>query len=142
MIICYQARLDGCVDKQGSRKGINHLFNITNAKVCIYSDSGNGALEKFGQTVVGLKQEGNIILPTIADPKFDPNMSILNDTEDLSKAFYGSCGEVVASNPQHQLTNIIASDLKIFHTMDILTQKCINYHTSFFDIDQNACFSE
>lgn len=89
----------GAVDNNRSRVMCHNVFN--KLRDVIYIDSGNG--EYTGQVVCGMKENGKVITPPVADVFPD----ILEDTEKFPSEL--SCAERSVSAPQSIAANIFAS---------------------------------
>ena len=89
----------GAVDNNRSRVMCHNVFNKLND--VIYIDSGNG--EYTGQVVCGIKEDGKVISPPVAEIYPD----ILVDTEKFPSEL--SCTERSVSAPQSIAANLFAS---------------------------------
>lgn len=89
----------GAVDNNRSRVMCHNVFNKLDD--VIYIDSGNG--EYTGQVVCGIKENGKVVSPPVAEIYPD----ILTDTEKLPSEL--SCAERSVSAPQSIAANIFAA---------------------------------
>lgn len=89
----------GAVDNNRSRVMCHNVFN--KLRDVIYIDSGNG--EYTGQVVCGMKENGEVIEPPVAEIFPD----ILTDTEKFPSEL--SCAERSVSAPQSIAANLFAS---------------------------------
>lgn len=128
-IICF-----GCFDNNAIRKRMDDLFRYTNScRNFLYLDSGNGAKIREGQTVMGYKQYGKVILKPVASCGID-NGVIRSNTEEMSE-LVGTCTRASASHPQNITTNILAARSLANHSEKVFMYREIHAHFSRFYLD-------
>lgn len=120
------------VDQHASRKVIHKGFcEINSPRNSIYIDSGNGTIDREGQTVVGYKQKHKVILEPVAT--FSQDTSILDNDEDIQKLF--SCTQLSTTHPQNITTNILSGRTAANYTDKILLDEEIPTHYTLFSLE-------
>ena len=134
----------GCVDNGSTRKILHEKLSGFNHVV--YIDSGNGSvtlpddqehIDRYqlakikdsgwsGQVVVGVRAHGQFALPFVGEEMPDMIEEDRLPTE-------VSCGEVVVSEPQHLLTNLMAATSILIYLHTLLVDGTILHHRTFFD---------
>lgn len=120
----------GTVDNNSTRQVIYDIFNkIPNV---IYIDSGNGTDNMKGQIVVGFRQRGELILPSVADVF----PSILQDNDKIENIV--GCDNYAANEaPQHIATNNMAATFLFSTLCNIIENTEIENHVIYFNA--NTC---
>lgn len=122
------------VDNLGTRKLTHNGFiGSNNFKNLIYLDSGNGTIERNGQTVIGYKQYDKIILEPVATSGIDRDKEILNSSEDVT--LLGSCTQFTTTHPQNITTNIMAAMSMSNYIFNLINHSSINAHASKFFLE-------
>lgn len=131
--------LVGCVDNHATRK-ILHQFFYQKQGNLIYLDSGVDSVLPddnmsgySGVVVCGVKLDGKIILPPVADVYPD----ILADV--TSKLPTESCGENAVNYPQRMMTNEMAAIVMAGYLNNILGNRCIVSHYTNFNAMTMKC---
>lgn len=102
----YFPLLLGCVDNNSTRKLFHRVFYNERIKNLVYIDSGNGTDDMAGQVVVGVKRNGEVILP----PAADCFPIILCDNDEIEN-HVGSCADTANEKPQNVATNVFAASI-------------------------------
>ncbi len=146
----------GCVDNAPTRKLLHEQVHALRDGV--YIDSGNGGvtipddpehisryqLAKIkatgwdGQVVVGVRRNGQDVMPFPGE--VFPSLLEADEGETLPSEQH--CGEVVVSQPQRLMTNLMAatSVLMVLHTL--LPDGTLLHHRTFFDAHKGFVRSE
>ena len=119
--------LIGTVDNNSTRQIFHSVFHDDNILNLIYIDSGNGTDNMIGQTVVGYKSDGKVILKPIGDIAPD----ILIDNDAIDKVL--SCSYHSEEAPQNIGTNITAATMLFNVLNNIISFNCINTHIVYFN---------
>lgn len=132
-----------CVDNNASRVIFNEVFNDKRIEELIYIDTGNGTLNREGQTVVGYKytkrkssNDGlymNKKTYKVLKPVCDVFKEILEDDDTIDNLT--GCAEVMNEHPQNISTNI-TSALVVFNILnDLIVHNKIEHNIVFFNVD-------
>ncbi len=137
----------GCVDNAPTRKLLHErskqLSNV------VYIDSGNGSvavpddiqhIDRYqlakiksmgwdGQVVVGIRKDKQDVLPFPGD--VFPNL--LEADEDDVHPSEVRCGDVVVSQPQRLMTNVMAATTVLTYLHTLLSDGTLLHHRTFFD---------
>lgn len=126
--------LVGCVDNNATRKIFQQVFDKMPG--LFYIDSGNGTVnpndpednDKWtGQVVVGLKLNGQVILPPVAELYPD----VMDDVE--SRLPTQSCGTHIITNPQLLATNGMSAQIVFSYLNNIVTEGILTTHATTFN---------
>ena len=139
----------GCVDNAATRKLIHERLHQHFSNV-VYIDSGNGSVtvpndnehvDRYqlahhknqgweGQVVVGVRINGEDRLPFPGE--VFPDLLEAESPEDRLPSEI-PCGEVVVSNPQRLMTNLMAATSILMYLHTLLLDGTILLHRTFFD---------
>ncbi|MCL6445132.1 MAG: ThiF family adenylyltransferase [Alicyclobacillus sp.] len=143
----------GCVDNGSTRRILHErLHELSHA---VYIDSGNSAvtvpddpehvdryqLAKIkdsgweGQVVVGVRIRGEDVLPF-------PGEVFPDLIEEDKLPTEVSCGEVVVSNPQRLMTNLMAATTVLMYLHTLLVDGTLLHHRTFFEARRGWMRSE
>lgn len=137
----------GCVDNAPTRKILHD--ECKQLKHVVYIDSGNGSidipddpahLDRYqlskikgmgwdGQVVAGVRKNDADVLPFPGE--VFPNL-IEPDEEDVHPSEV-RCGEVVVSQPQRLMTNVMAATTVLTYLHTLLADGTLLHHRTFFD---------
>lgn len=138
----------GAVDNAATRRFLHQRLD-TYCDV-VYLDSGNAGIPTTengraseleageagydGQVVCGARMDHHKVLPFPADVFPD-----LIDVEDLDDRLPTDipCGEAIVSNPQRQITNVLAATVLLSYLTPILTEGVVPNSLTFFDARKN-----
>jgi hypothetical protein len=118
--------LVGAVDNNASRQLFHEAFCNDDLKNIIYIDCGND--ETSGQVACGIKSNGQILLPPLAEVYPD----VLTDRDSIFKS-QESCGEMVVNEPQNIATNILAGQIAFGYINNLITRKCLKTYLTTFN---------
>lgn len=136
----------GAVDNAATRRLLHELLD--RYRDVVYLDSGNagvpapqtgtGTVNELspadagydGQVVCGARRGRYKLLPFPAD--VFPDLIEVEDPEDRLPTEV-PCGEVIVSNPQRHITNVLASTVLLSYLTPILTEGVVPNSTTFFD---------
>lgn len=122
----------GKVDQHASRKVLHKGFlEINSARNFIYIDSGNGTINREGQTVVGYKQYNKTILQPVAT--FSQDTSIIDNDEDIQKLF--GCTQLSTEHPQNITSNILSARTAANYVDKIILDNEIPTHYTLFNLE-------
>lgn len=112
----------GCVDNNKARRVLNDLFNQVDN--IIYIDTGNGTDKRVGQTIIGAKQDGEIISEPVA--KYFPEiLDIEAEMEEENRKLEAkrrlSCSQMITEKPQCLATNIMSAAAVFLIIVDIIS---------------------
>jgi len=143
----------GCVDNGSTRKILHDKLH--SMRHVVYLDSGNSAvalpddpehwdryqLAKIkdsgweGQVVAGIRVNGEDVLPF-------PGEVFPDLIEEDKLPTEVSCGEVVVSNPQRLMTNLMAATTLLMYLHTLLADGTLLHHRSFFEARRGWVRSE
>lgn len=95
--------LVGCVDNNLARKYMHYTFIDDSISNLIYIDTGNGDIERVGQTVVGIKYKDGILVPPVADMYPE-----ILDAEPKEEKISYKCGDI-DKHPQNFVVNVTSA---------------------------------
>lgn len=121
-------------DNDETRKMIDkYFYKSTKFRNFVHIDSGNGAKIREGQTVIGYKQYGKVLLDSIAGSGLDFG-EIRKNTKDIK--VIGSCTRIIKEEPQHIATNVFAATSLLMHLYSLFLYDEIRAHSSFFNLEE------
>lgn len=152
-LIAKGAIVVGCVDNGPTRRFLHEKLKTLDHVV--YIDSGNDAarppesidmLDRYdlhrakqegwaGQVVCGVRANGEQKLPFPAEVL----PSLLEGEDDPNKR---SCNDVSVSNPQRQMTNLMAATCVMMYLHSLLSDGTITNHRTFFDANKGFTRSD
>lgn len=109
--------LIGAVDNNNCRIILDKVFRNDLIPDLIYIDTGNGDIERDGQTVVGIKQGNKIIAPPVCD--YSPQI-LEGDREEEMEVQY-SCSAKIVDNPQHLTANVMSATTVFLILVNIIS---------------------
>lgn len=119
----YQTILIGAVDNHACRKVMHNYFEKSVS--CIYLDAANEY--SVGEVVVAVKLSGEVLSPDRV--YYYPEI-----LQDIGKSkSEESCQQINIRQPQHIVTNLVASNLLLKCTVEILTEETWNGGIYYFD---------
>lgn len=95
--------LAGCVDNNIARQYMHYTFMDEKIKNLVYIDTGNGDIERVGQTIVGVKYKNKILVPPVADMYPE----ILEEKPKEEEISY-KCGDI-DKHPQSFVVNVTSA---------------------------------
>lgn len=151
--ICDGALVIGCVDNGSTRRILHEKLH--QLRHVVYIDAGNDAvnvaddpehvdryqLAKIknsgweGQVVVGVRKNGEDALPF-------PGEVFPDLIEEDRLPTEVSCGEVVVSNPQRLMTNLMAATTILMYLHTLLVDGTVLHHRTFFEARRGWVRSE
>lgn len=143
----------GCVDNGSTRRILHEKLH--QLRHVVYIDAGNSAVnvpddpehvDRYqlsriknsgweGQVVVGVRSNGEDTLPF-------PGEVFPDLIEEDQLPTEASCGEVVVSNPQRLMTNLMAATTVLMYLHTLLVDGTILHHRTFFEARQGWLRSE
>lgn len=120
--------LVGAVDNNKARRYLNDTFNSDEVPELIYIDTGNGDVNRCGQTVVGAKINNKVIKPPVAE--YYPQ--ILED--EIEKPIDYKCSNI-EDHPQNLATNILSATTTFLMINNIISLGKVGRVFARFDAD-------
>ena len=112
--------LIGSVDNTKARKYMHYAFMDDSIKNIVYIDTGNGDKIRDGQTVVGVKANGKIVMPPVAE--FFPE--ILEEVIEEDEVVEYKCSQI-EKHPQNMAVNVMSATVVFGVLTNIITfNKC------------------
>lgn len=120
--------LVGAVDNNKARRYLNDTFNSDEVPELIYIDTGNGDVNRCGQTVIGAKTNNKVIKPPVAE--YYPQ--ILED--EIEKPIDYKCSNI-EEHPQNLATNILSATTTFLMINNIISLGKVGRVFARFDAD-------
>lgn len=120
--------LVGAVDNNLARKYMDLAFYSKKVPDLIYIDTGNGDIDRCGQTVVGAKKD-NIILSQPVSSYF--NINIEEEAEKVDKY---KCSQI-EDHPQNLATNILSATTVFLMLSNIISGRRVGKVFARFNVD-------
>ncbi|EGT0690997.1 ThiF family adenylyltransferase (plasmid) [Clostridium perfringens] len=107
-----------CIDNNNGRIILDEVFRDSDIETIIYIDTGNGdEEERFGQTIIGAKVDGEIVSPPIGD--YFPQ--IFNGDKEPERIKDLSCSVQIVEKPQCLTTNVLSATTVFLALVNIIT---------------------
>lgn len=118
--------LVGCVDNNIARKHMHYTFIDEKIKNLIYIDTGNGDIQRVGQTVVGVKYNNEILSPPVADIYHE-----ILDAETKEEEINYKCSNI-EEHPQNFVVNVMSATVVFTMINNIISlNKAVKPYTVF-----------
>ena len=122
--------LIGCVDNILARRHMHYAFMDDSIENIVYIDTGNGDVERKGQTVVGLKAYGKII----NEPVASTFPEILTKEEVAEQEMEYKCS-AIDDHPQNMAVNVMSASVVFAIVTNIITFNKISKNVIRFNLE-------